>query len=298
MLMNNTRKSKRNRKSRRKGNSNAFLIAGTAALVMTAVGGLGYGGYKYAGIERPDEFGCYARNDQHQTVIYADYSLIDQSGTQLRDYAVGALATWDQTPANGRVMIATSARDTHSNLISPTFVLCKPAKTEAEQNALGIPLDGKLVRERNADEARQKFIAMMNEMIAEARNESRQAMNSPILEQVRAISRAAWFQGPSRDLTLITDGLQSSKIAQFCAVQGHMPPFGTFANKLDYQWVKPDNFIGTDVTVLMVEALALPQPSMPFCSGHEEVRTWWKDYFVGNDANTVTIEPLGLGVGG
>lgn len=297
MFANKKRKPKNRGRSRRKNNSGTLLITAIAALVIAIVGGLVYLGIEYIDANHPDEFGCYEQTDQHQTAILVDYSLIGQSETQFRDYAIGALADYDRTPANGRVHIAVSARDVHSNLLQPVFTICKPATTKTEQLALGIPADGKLVRERKAVETRDAFIAKMDEVIAGARDQDKRAKNSPLLELVRALSRAPWFQGSSRRASIIMDGIQNNRVAQFCAAKGHMPSFANFAKKPEYRRIKPDSFVGTDVTVLMVEIGVLPNKDQPYCSGLEEVRQWWENYFLDNGADNVAIEPLDYGVG-
>lgn len=280
-----------------RGSGAALKIVAAAVMSVAALGGLSFAGYQYASKEHIDEYGCYAREDQHQSVIFIDNSLTHQSGSQLRDYMIGAMAAYRKVPANGRISIVTSARDIHANLTAPVFVMCKPAKTEREQKALGIPVDGQLVRRRNADEAQTAFKKAIKARIEETKNGDKLARNSPILEQLRAISRAPWFQGRARSLLAITDGIQATRVAEFCAKRGHMPSFDKFARKPGYQWVKPDSFGGTDVMVLMVEIGKLPNSHQPYCSGFAEVRSWWRDYFVANGADHVSVEPLGMGVG-
>ncbi len=297
MFSHKKQRSRRSRTKNRKTNSGTLRVAGTATLAATALGGLLYLGLEYSNAKHPDEFGCYEQPNQHQTAILVDYSLTGQSNTQFRDYANGALAQYDRTPANGRINIALSARGTHSNLIQPVFTICKPAQTEAEQLALGLPIEGKLQRKNKSEKARQQFIAKMAGIIQEAREQSKIAGNSPLLEFVRALSRAPWFQGTSRSLTYITDGIQHSRIGYFCAQKGHMPSFATFTKKAEYHRLKPNTFEGTNVTLLMVEIGEMPNTVYPYCSGFEEVRVWWENYFLNNGADTVSIEALDYGVG-
>lgn len=295
MFSSGNRKSRRRRGRKKK--SNVTLIAGTVALAISVLGGVGYAGYQYSLAERPDQYGCYVRPDQHELVIWSDFSITHQSEAQFRDYSIGAMAAYDRVPANTIISIANSGKGAHSNLIQPVFTLCKPAATAAEQKALGITEKGNLELTRDAETARKKFAAAVESMVEGARDQDDRAENSPVLEQLRSISRAPWFQSAARSLVVITDGLQNSRIAQFCKTKGHMPSFGKFADKPEYRRVKPDSFAGTDVTVLMVESVALPQSGLDYCAGYEEVRRWWEDYFTANDADSVAIEPLDLGVG-
>jgi len=286
---------KRGSRSRRGGNSyrNAILISASAFIVLGGIGGFGFAGYQYANTERADENLCFARHNQHQTAIWIDYSLQGMTSAQLRDYMAGALGAYDRTPANGRVMVVTTGQSAHGNLPMPVFTICKPAATEAEQQALGIPVEGKPQRDRTVTVARTTFIKAMEQVIASAGDKDQQAKASPILEQLRAVSRADWYQGAStRSFLAITDGIENSKVGKFCFQKGDMPPFASFSAKPQYQWVKPSAFADTDVRVLLVEM----DVNLLYCT-NAELRQWWRDYFAGNGAASVDVIPLQPGVG-
>jgi len=263
----------------------------SVALPLAVLSGGGYGLTQYMGIERPDALGCYQRAGQSATAIWFDASLHSHSPAQLRDYRTGALQAYNRTDANGRVMILSTAQDASGTLVQPVFVTCKPAATEAEQERLSAPAKTAAYLKRRADTARDRFSAELDQAITSATEPDQMAKDSPILEQLASISWQPDFTGPARKLVIVTDGLQNSALAQFCAVKGDMPSYATFAQKSDFASFIPHSFAGTEVSVLLVEFGPLPQRGLEHCST-SELRQWYRDYFTSNGAASVQIKPL------
>lgn len=282
---------KRPRPSHRAKQSIWPKISLLTSIVALTLGGGGFAANTYMSKERPDQFGCYSRPGQNQVAIWLDASLIHQSVAQIRDYERGFEQAYDQAPANAQIMIFSTARDIAGTLIEPIFTICKPAATISELDTLGLPSKTAPMLVREAIEARDRYVSAMGDAIAVSQDPTLQAGDSPILEQLRSLSWHTEFQGRNRSLTIITDGIQNSEVAQFCAVAGHMPSFATFSGRPHYAELEPEPFTGMAVTVLLIESIQLPAPGLLHCST-TEMRTWWRDYFEGNGAESVHLTPV------
>lgn len=266
--------------------------------VLLPVAAIAVGGYVMHGElnnEKPDSDYCYVREDQHQhkTAIFVDNSLGRLSDAHLRDYRAAFERAYDNAPPNTKIMIYTTAKDKSGTVVTPSFSLCKPPSTPAQQEAMGIssPQTAPYLT-RQAQEARRRYHGMTMRTLADTQDETQHAGDSPLLEQLRAISRAPSFQGKTRSLIVITDGVQNSDIAHFCVVQDDMPHFQSFAEREDYALaVKPRSFSGTAVSLLLTEGTAMPNASLPYCSS-QELRQWWVDYFNDNGADNVELTVL------
>lgn len=289
-----SRRSRSQHRKPRRGGQSGFslktILLGTA-MPAFVIGGGALAMTQYLGVEKPDAQGCYARTDQAAVAVFLDASLSGQSDAQIRDYRAGFARAYDDAPANARVLVFATTRGAQGSVPIPVFDACKPAATPAQQAALGAPDKPAPYLAREAAEARAAFEAATNAIIADATDPGQRAGDSPILEQLREISRHPDFQGTRRGFTIITDGVQNSRAAQFCAVRGEMPPFAVFSQRPRYADLKPRDFTGTDVRVLLAETHALPQPGLDFCT-HTEMRAWWRDYFTGNGAASVELTPL------
>ncbi|MEO0995411.1 MAG: hypothetical protein AAFX62_16605 [Pseudomonadota bacterium] len=283
------------RSSRRRGGTSYGRLLGILMLVLMPALMLGAGGYglhSYMQIERMDAGFCYARQTQAQTAIFLDYSVNkDLSGAQRRDLVTALERAYDASPPNGRLMVFTTARDSSSSIAKPVFKMCRPAKTATEQEAIGAPAKTGPNLSHIAEEARMRFRDQVAQILADTTDGAKAALESPILEQVQAISRYAGFRGQERSLVWLSDGIQNSEIAKFCAVKGDMPSADRFMRRPDYAVVAPESFEGTDVTLLLVESAALPQPGLAHCT-HAEMRTWWPDWFRAHGAERVRLERL------
>ena len=238
------------------------------------------------GIEKSDEDYCYDRGlSQHKTAIFIDNSLAHLTDVHMRDYHAAFERAYEASPVNSQLLFYTTAKDKNGSLVKPFFRMCKPAVTPAEQASIHAPEKPAPYLTRQAEEAYARYQQAVTDTLREVQDKSQRAGDSPILEQIRAISRAPEFQGETRSLTIITDGLNNSQTARFCVEKGHMPSFTTFAKRADYNLaIKPRSFASTDVSLLLVEAYALPSSTMPYCSNHE-LRTWWVNYLEANHAN-------------
>lgn len=289
-----SRRNSRTRRSRRhRAGGNPFLkIASLVAIPALVLGAAGYGLNEYGNIEQIGTDYCYQRQDQAQVAVFLDYSVNDNLSTaQRRDLETALQRAYAQLPANGRVMIFTTARDTAGSIARPVFEMCRPALTASEQEAIGAPSKPAPNLRRIAEEARHAFDAEIDRILSDTQDDATTAQESPILEQVQAISRYSGFQGPERSFVWLSDGLQNSEIARFGAVQGDMPRVETFIARSDYAVVRPESLAGVDVTLLLVETISLPQPGLEFVT-HDEMRAWWPEYFRVNGAASVRLERL------
>lgn len=289
-----SRNEQQSRPVRRGGNRSPGSHGKILKLAATPVIVLGVGSlaaYHYIGIEKPDELGCYARADQHQAVIFVDNSVQGHSGAHLRDYRTGMLRVYKTAPANSLIRITTTSRTEGGSFAQPSFILCKPASTPAEQLAISAPDKSVPRLKRIASEAYKQYTAMVEQVIVNAQDPAKAAKDSPILEQLNAISRYDGFEGKNRSLTIITDGINNSETARFCTIKGNLPPFQTFKTKFRYKYVAPQSFEGMDITFLLVEFGKLPSGSLKYCS-NEELYDFWESYAKGNDAKSVDMRRL------
>ena len=286
------RRTRRGRRTRGSGANRALKIAAIATLPLIALGAGGYGLSEYIKIEQIDANYCYTRPDQAQTAVFLDYSVNkDLTGAQRRDLVRALERAYEDIAVNGRVMIFTTARDSGGSLADPVFVICRPAAGVAEQASIGAPSKPAPNLERIADDARESYRAQVERILADLDDSEKAAQESPILEQVQAISRYSGFQGQDRSFVWLSDGLQNSEFAQFGAIKGDMPPVAKFTRRSDYDLVRPDQLDGVSVTLLLVESIALPQAGLDFVT-HREMRRWWPEYFRANGAEFVRLERL------
>lgn len=292
MARNGKRRSSRSgRRGSRKGLSLPVKIAIAGTVLTGILGGGAWGMHHYTSIEKIDAAFCYPRADQHQSAAFIDSSLVYDTAPVMRDYRTSLAEMYDAAPPNSRLMVFTTAADVQQTKARPVFTVCKPPATSAEQEAIGAPTVSKPMLERRAAEAREAYLVKVDEVIASIQDPENKASDSPILEQVREISRYSGFQGRSRSFAWISDGIQNSEAARFCAKKGHMPRYETFAKHTGFTDLKPEPFAGADIDVLLVEVLKLPQAGLEHCSNNE-MRRWWKAYFEDNGADSVTVTPL------
>lgn len=289
---------KRNHKHRRSARNSGMgmgKVAAIIALPVTVIGGGALGLHYMDGEHIGDDF-CFDRPDQTQVAILIDNSMEGLSAPQARDYETGLARSFDLAPANARISFFTTALDGQGSLARPIFTVCKPAATPAEREAIGAPSKPAPYLKRQAEEARTRYAEAVADVIAASRDAARRAKDSPILELVQAVSKYPGFQGRNRALTLVSDGIQNSETARFCAEKGEMPSYGRFKTRPAYRTIKPKPMTGVDVTLLLVEQFKLPNNVYPYCSNNE-MRTWWPEFFKGNGAASVDLNRLRLGAG-
>jgi hypothetical protein len=267
------------------------LLATSVAVGSLILGGMALS--SYMNIEKPDDNYCYARPDQQKVAVFVDNSLRQQSEAQFRDYSTAFERAYNSAEPNALLTVFSTAADTNRSLATPVFTICKPASTPAEQAAINAPEKPAPYLARQSKEAKARYEAAVEEILLDAQDADKIANDSPILEQLRAISMTNIFAGDNRQLTVITDGFQNSEIAKFCEIEGNMPSFASFKERSDYNLtIKPRSFAGIDVKLLLVEIVKLPDPvHYPFCTLQEK-RNWWVSYFEGNDADSVELTPI------
>lgn len=283
----------RNRRRTRDGSQNRLLgVVGLVAVPALMLGLGGYGLHRYMQIEQIDARFCYDRVDQAQTAVFVDYSVNENlSGAQQRDLVTALERAYAQTPANGRIMLFTTARDTTGSIARPVFEICRPAPTAQAQTAIGAPTKTTPNLRYVAEQAEARFRAEITRILDDTQSAAKAAQESPILEQVQAISRYPGFLGSERAFVWLSDGIQNSEIARFGAVKGDMPGVAAFLQRPDYDVIAPDSLAGMSVTLLLVESVALPQPGLEFVT-HDEMRRWWPEFFRANGAAHVRLERL------
>ncbi len=283
----------RNRRSRRHNNGRKFVLMASIALPIATVVGGGMAMNSYMAIEQADEHFCYARDDQRKSAVYVDSSIrsSDLTEPQFRDYSRAFEQVFDDAPANTLISLFTSAKGVSSTLVKPVFTICKPAGTPAEQEALGAPSKPAPYLIRQLADVRAAYMTAVAGILADVKDPSKAAGDSPILEQIQSLSRHKAFQGASRSLTVITDGIQNSEIARFCHVAGDMPVYELFKERPAYDYIRPMPFYGTDVSVMLIEYGTLPSFNLAHCT-NDEMRAWWPDYFRGNGAKSVVLTRL------
>ncbi len=281
----------RKRRTQKSSSGKTAQLAAAIALPVMLFGAASYGVIALLQGEERDGNFCYSRPDQHQAVIFVDNSLEGESGSQLRDYRTGLMRVWDNAPANARIRVASTNRAEGSSFAEPLFTICKPAATPEEQEGIGAPEQSAPMLARVHSEAREAYAEMVETVIADATDPAKQAIDSPIFEQLQAISRYDGFEGNNRSLTVLTDGISNSEAGRFCVELGALIPFERFKDQRRYRDVEPRSFDGLDVTFLMVEFGQFPATSAPYCS-NEELRDFWPEYFKANGATSVDLRRL------
>ncbi|MAK59462.1 MAG: hypothetical protein CMK09_00635 [Ponticaulis sp.] len=286
-------KSRTKNRGRRGGKSNNLLVwLGTALLPIIVLGLGGLAMTKAMGVERIDSAFCYDRSDQAEHVVFVDSSLKpDLSDQQLRDYVSGFERVWDRAAPNTRISTFTTARDTATSVPTPLFQMCRPPRTSNEQAEIGAPGRTDMYLQREFGEAEALYRGVVARVLSDAQNSEVTAIDSPIMEQLQSISRYDAFQGRDRSLTLISDGIQNSETARFCAVQGDLPSFSVFQSQPRYRRVEPRSFADVRVDFLKVESIVLPQPGAAYCT-HDEISIFWQDYFESQGVRSFEINRL------
>lgn len=280
-----TRRTSGRRGSRRRNprNNRRWLAVGLIAVPTVAIACGGLFLNEYMKIEQINDVSyCYDKQYQEQSAFFIDYSFIPQTSPQQeRDLKNAILRAYDALPPNGRLSIFTTAKAEAGNIASPVYSQCRPANTVEEQGQ--IPAQNKTSMElsRGANESRQLMLAEIDRLVSEMRNADVVARNSPMLEQVQAITR--YYDGSLNTLSFYSDGIQNSPLRQFCVTKGHLPSASMFLESRDYRYVQPEPMMGVEVNVLLVETGRLPTAQMPYCTNNE-LRDFWPAYFEAHGA--------------
>lgn len=281
-----TRKRRSNR--RRKSSAQLPMAIGLGTLL---VGGLATGIYAYStiGSETPiDSEFCYIVDEpQYQAAFYVDYSLTaDASQRQIRDLKRSLTSAYGELPPNGRLSVFTSDRSAASTMTKPTFSICRPPNSKAEQVEAGTPEKNTQQLSFLTKKAVAGFSKKIDTLIEDAQDGDKVAHDSPILEDFQNIGRTHKRIGLDA-FYAYTDGIQNTEEAQFCVTKGHLPPYRQFKTTATYRRTKlPQAFEGTEVTIYLIDGGQLPSPNLPYCTNNE-LQVWWPAHFE-NAGSTVS----------
>ena len=205
----------------------APVVAGVAASIV--LGGVGFAIVSGANEVRPDVMGCYeSAQPQGSTMLWWDVSM-GWSASQERDIRAAVVRAWQTLPFNDRFAVITTNKATVGDLASGEIEICGPARSDADYARHGIdkPASSGFL----ANEADKRFREIVDPVIDGILAKTKAtgallALDSPLLEQMQAISRGPGFRdaGGRKRLILFTDGIQNTEIARFCDVKGDLPP--------------------------------------------------------------------------
>lgn len=295
MFINNKRKPRRGTRSPSRNKPSQwlrYLSTIGIPLVMIGVFVMAFQQYINRDSFGPDENYCYVREDQNQSAIFIDNSITQHSDSQLRDIRTALTDSFHEAEPNTSLLVFTTASDTNGSIARPVFTICKPPTTPAELEAINAPSKTAPFLERQYNEAADKYSKAVDQILLDVQNPELAAKDSPILEQIRAISKYSGFHGQNRGFIIITDGIQNSSLARFGVVKNAMPPFAGFKDRLDYEMsIQPRSLDGVEVRLLLIEFGKLPSISLPYVTNNE-IKVWYYDYFKGNGAASVDITSL------
>ena len=139
-----SRSNRRSRRGGRRGKKANLLMTVLLMLVIVLVPAtvLGVGGYfAYEDVTKEQIAAnyCFPRRDQYTAAFFVDFSHTQNtSESQRRDLKNALHQRYDRLPPNGQLAVFTTARGGIATLNEPEFVLCKPARTNADRFQLGI----------------------------------------------------------------------------------------------------------------------------------------------------------------
>jgi len=284
------------RQSRRVGRKNTPpkwivpMVAGLAASII--LGGVGFTIVSGADAVRPDAVGCYESTvPQGTTTVWWDVSS-SWSPSQERDIRSAIEGAWQLLGFNDRFSVITTEADKVGDLAPRRVEICGPARSENDYARHGIEKTastGFL-----ANEADKRFGKAIQPVVDGIFDETKAsggvlAIDSPILEQLQAISRDPAFRDAAgrKRLLVISDGVQNTEIAHFCTVKGDLPPFDRFKKKPEYARVAPADMTGVEVSFYLVLRAEYP----PYCT-EDELATFWTAYFEEAGASRVDVYRL------
>ncbi len=269
---------------RRRTQKNMLRLAAYSSVLALCVGGLGYAALQNIGKRTPDRFGCFDDIEQPHTTVWLDASqprFNDEQGRSLRRY-------FDQLYTslgfNERLSVFTSEGDQVGSVTKPRFHVCGQASRPEQLEAVNANGGQAGYLKKQKLRLYEKVLAPELDALLSAKPAAarRQLYQSPILEQIADLSRAGQLKPGSR-LIIISDLIQNSDSAQFCRVQNDMPSFANFEKRRIYQQrLKPQSLEGVTVEVLMLQRQGYGQGGLRHCYSEEELRDFWRDYFIAN----------------
>lgn len=235
---------------------------------------------------------CYEnRQDQYQLAVWVDFTVtFGSSGSQKNDLQNVLEQEYGQMSPNSKMSVFTTARDGAATIVKPAFTICRPPRNAGEQQQIDAPQKSDAMLRRDSKNAEQAFLDHVAELSRDAEDKAKTAVNSPVLAQLRGISRYN-FGAPLSKLVVYSDGLNNDRYGSFCTVSGHLPGFDIYAKKSEYQRIKPNDLTGVDVEFLLLDA-----GNLPYCKPGE-LAEWYQNYFSSNGAIDARITPIGVGAG-
>ncbi len=258
-------------------------LLGLGSVLMVSIAGVGYLGVKASGKVSVDAYGCFSNARQSQTVILVDVSEPRFNGEQSRSLQRYFDQIYNALDFNERLSVITTAEDQIGSIPKPRFHVCGQAANAAQLEAV------------NAEGASAGFLARQKERLYEKNfapavsalispnpdPDQRQRYQSPILEMIQSIRHFQPLRAGDR-LIVISDLIQNSDSMQFCRVKNDMPSFSVFSKRPLYSRIKPESLEGIEVEVLMIQRQGYGQSGLAYCYSEEEIRRFWKNYFVAN----------------
>lgn len=290
---------RRNRRRSSRHNRNHGLIwkiAGPITVPVIAISGIVWALNAHMSeiAMNPDTY-CYPQKNQYQMAFFVDFSVTDDNtDKQNRDLENSMKKAYEELPANGRIAFFSTDNSAVSQIAEPVLVQCRPAETPEEQENIPAPAKTAPYLKRQADEAYKKYRNAAKQLMADAKDQSKIAENSPILEQIKAISH--FYQtGNLNRFKLYTDGIQTSMVRQFCQTKGHLPSFHKFKTTKDYVNLKPAPLNNVEIDLLMAIQYQYPTTESPYCT-NQEILNFWDEFFKEQGAS-VNLFPLYRGDG-
>lgn len=275
-----------------------LILAGGALSVCCAV--MAYLTLQSMGTLSADALGCYAGIDQPQSVVIIDASEPRWDAAQARALFTYFSQLYDGLAFNERLSVYTTEGDQLASVVAPRFSVCGQATSSAElaQVNAAEASAGYLARQKQRlfDEV---LMPELNQLLSLTPDASRrQKYESPILEIIQAVTRAARLDAGDR-LAVVSDFIQNSESARFCRVQGDMPRFAAFKERPVYQGrLMPYSLNGVRVDALMLMRGGYGQDELQFCTSEDELRGFWREYFTENGAERVDFIRVRSGFAG
>ena len=272
---------------RRRSKHNMPKLLALAGALALCIGGLIFAALQAYGARTPDKMGCFSDLSQLQTILFVDASEPRWNEEQRRSLRHYFDELYNSLAFNERLSFYTTEGDVISDIMPPRFHICGQARTAAELEAVNAQGGtAGYLQKQHERLYKHVFAPQLDGLLSLKPDEARrQSSQSPVLEQVKSLSRK--LKLGSR-LILASDLIQNSDSAQFCRVQNDMPPFADFKKRRVYlSRLKPEPLEGVAVEVLMLQRAGYGQTGLGFCRDEEELRDFWRDYFLDNGAASV-----------
>lgn len=277
---------------RRRKNTHITKTLGAASALILCIGGMGWIAVQSMGLKTADAQGCFAATAQRQTAIVVDASAPRWDVTQGRALRTAFERFYDSLTFNERLSIYTTEGDQIAAIVKPRFSVCGQVGTTQALEAVGAAPAQTDFLQRQKERFFDKHVMPELESLLTQTPDSQRLQNyeSPIFEMIQAVTRAAKLTRGDR-LIVISDFIQNSADSvQFCRVQNDMPRFGTFAKRQIYQdRLQPPSLVGVEVKALMLIRGGYGQGGLQFCHSEEELRGFWRDYFIANGVKAPTF---------